>query len=121
MRIKPINLAEKFNSFHDYWNPKVVGKLNNQLVKVAKLKGAFVMHKHDNEDELFLVTEGTLKMELDREVLIINTGEFVVIPRGTNHKPIAEDEVKVLLFEPESTLNTGNVENELTVKKLTEI
>jgi mannose-6-phosphate isomerase-like protein (cupin superfamily) len=78
--INTVNLADKFNNFTDYWNPKIVGKLNEQLVKVAKLKGAFVMHKHDNEDELFLVIESTLKMELNHEVLTISTGEFVIIP-----------------------------------------
>ncbi len=121
MKIKTVNLKDKFDSFSDHWNPKIVGELNDQLVKVAKLKGEFVSHQHENEDEMFLVIDGKLMMELDDETLTINPGEFVVIPKGTHHKPIAKDEVKVLLFEPAATLNTGNVENELTVKKLDRI
>jgi len=121
MKIKTVNLNQKFNAFNDYWNPKIVGELNNQHVKVAKLKGEFVMHQHKNEDELFLVMEGKLKMQLDNEILEINAGEFVIIPKGTNHKPIANEEVKILLFEPKSTLNTGDIQNELTKRNLEEI
>jgi len=121
MKIKSINLKNKFDSFSDYWNPKIVGELNGQLVKVAKFKDEFVMHQHQNEDEMFLVIEGTLKMELDNETLEINPGELIIIPKGTNHKPIAIGEVKVLLFEPNTTLNTGNTENEFTVKDLENI
>jgi len=121
MNIKAVNLKHKFDSFNEFWNPKIVGELNGQLVKVAKLKDAFVMHQHENEDELFLVIEGKLLMELENETLEINEGEFVIIPKGIKHKPIAVGEVKVLLFEPESTLNTGNIRNELTVKKLDKI
>ncbi|MFL9838464.1 cupin domain-containing protein [Flavobacterium sp. ST-75] len=121
MEIKTVNLKEKFDSFTEYWNPKIVGELNGQLVKVAKFKDEFVMHKHDNEDEMFLVTEGKLIMELDNKTLEINAGEFVVIPKGTNHKPVAVGEVKVLLFEPNTTLNTGNTENDFTVKNLDRI
>jgi|SRR5690606_25166698 len=121
MEIKTVNLKEKFDSFTEYWNPKIVGELNGQLVKVAKFKDEFVMHKHDNEDEMFLVTEGKLLMELDNKTLEINAGEFVVIPKGTNHKPVAVGEVKVLLFEPNTTLNTGNTENDFTVKNLDRI
>lgn len=121
MEIKTVNLKEKFDSFTEYWNPKIVGELNGQLVKVAKFKDEFVMHKHDNEDEMFLVTEGKLLMELDNKTLEINAGEFVVIPKGTNHKPVAVGEVKVLLFEPNTILNTGNTENDFTVKNLDRI
>jgi mannose-6-phosphate isomerase-like protein (cupin superfamily) len=121
MKIIPVNLDNKFNSFSDFWNPKVIGELNGQMIKVAKLKGEFIMHRHDNEDELFLVIEGRLKMELDNEVLEINPGEFVIIPKATNHNPIADEEVKVLLFEPSNTINTGNTENEFTVKYLDRI
>ena len=121
MEIKTVSLNDKFNSFTDYWNPKIVGELNGQLVKVAKFKDEFVFHQHENEDEMFLVIEGKLMMELDNKTLIVNSGEFVVIPRGTNHKPVAVGEVKVLLFEPKTTLNTGNTENEFTVKTLDEI
>lgn len=121
MEIKTVNLKEKFDSFTEYWNPKIVGELNGQLVKVAKFKNEFVMHKHDNEDEMFLVMEGKLLMELDDKTLEINAGEFVVIPKGTNHKPVAVGEVKVMLFEPNTTLNTGNTENDFTVKNLDRI
>jgi mannose-6-phosphate isomerase-like protein (cupin superfamily) len=106
--IKVVNLKEKFDSFQDYWNPRIVGQLNGQHVKVAKLKDEFVMHQHENEDELFLVIEGQLEMILDDKTLTIGPGEFVIIPRGTNHLPKAIGEVKVLLFEPNSTVNTGN-------------
>lgn len=121
MKIKKVNLKSKFDSFNEYWNPKIVGALNGQHVKLVKIKDEFVMHQHENEDELFMVIEGKLLMELDEETLEINSGEFVIIPKQTNHKPIAVGEVKLLLFEPESTLNTGNIENEFTVKKLDEI
>lgn len=121
MNIKTINLKEKFKSFNDYWNPKIVGELNGQLVKVAKFKDEFVLHKHENEDEMFLVIEGKLKMELDNKTLEINTGEMIIIPKGTKHKPIAIGEVKVLLFEPKTTLNTGDTENKFTVKDLDKI
>lgn len=118
MKIETINLNQKFDAFHEYWNPKIIGELNGQLVKVAKLKGEFVMHQHEHEDELFLVLSGKLRIELPDKTLEINEGEFVIIPKGKPHKPIAPEEVKVLLFEPKSTLNTGNLENELTVKNL---
>jgi len=121
MKIQTVNLKHKFDSFDEFWNPKIVGQLNGQLVKVAKLKDEFVMHQHENEDELFLVIEGKLMIELDQETLEINAGEFVIIPKGTNHKPIGIGEVKVLLFEPKSTLNTGNIENELTIRELDKI
>lgn len=118
MDIKKVNLSEKFDSFTEHWSPKIVGELNGQHVKVAKFKGEFVMHKHEHEDEMFMVIEGALQIELENKTLHINAGEFVVIPKGTLHKPIALEEVKVLLFEPNTTLNTGNVESEFTVKDL---
>ncbi|MCU4173742.1 cupin domain-containing protein [Carboxylicivirga sp. N1Y90] len=121
MTIKTVNLKDKFDAFSDYWNPKIVGELNGQLVKLAKFKGEFMLHQHEHEDEMFLVIEGKLMMELDDKTLQINAGEFVIIPKGTNHKPMALGEVKVLLFEPDTTVNTGNTENEFTVKKLDEI
>lgn len=117
MEIKTINLNEKFNSFTEHWSPKIIGELNGQYVKVAKLKDEFINHRHENEDELFLVVEGTLRMELVDKTLEVNPGELVIIPKGTYHKPVAEGEVKVLLFEPKTTVNTGDVENELTVRK----
>ncbi len=120
-KIVTINLEEKFNSFNDFWNPKIVGELNEQFVKVVKVKDEFVSHKHENEDELFLVIEGKLLMELEDETLEINSGEFVIIPKGTIHKPIGIGEVKVLLFEPKAILNTGNKTNKFTVNKLKKI
>lgn len=122
MSINVINLKEKFDSFTSYWTPKIVGELNEQHVKIAKFKDEFVMHKHENEDEMFLVVEGTLMMELDNETKKIEAGEFIIIPKGTNHKPKAIGEVKVLLFEPKTTVNTGNQENhELTKKEIEKI
>lgn len=121
MKINKVNLAEKFNLIEKYWSPAITGKLNGQLVKLAKLKGEFTWHKHDLEDELFLIIEGNLKIELETETLEISEGEFVIIPKGVLHKPIAEEEVKVVLFEPESTINTGDTENEFTLKKLKHI
>lgn len=121
MPIKVVNVKSKFETFKDYWSPKIVGELNGQQVKLAKLKDEFVMHKHENEDEIFFVVEGTLQMELEEETLEINAGEFVIIPRGTLHQPKAINEVKVLLFEPKTTLNTGNIENDLTVRNLDNI
>ena len=121
MEVKKVNLKDKFDSFTDHWCPKIVGELNGQHIKVAKLKDEFVFHQHEKEDEMFLVIEGKLLIELDHKTLEINAREFVIIPKGTNHKPIAVGEVKVLLFEPDTTLNTGNTENNFTVKKLDKI
>ena len=118
MKIQKVNLSEKFNAFSQYWNPKIIGELNDQYVKIAKLKGEFVTHQHELEDELFFVVEGTLLIELDHKTLEINPGEFVIIPKGTNHKPVAIGEVKVVLFEPKTTLNTGDSNNEFTVENL---
>ena len=113
---KVINLADKFNLFQEPWHPKIVGELNNSYVKLAKLKGEFVWHHHDNEDELFLVIKGTLVIKLRDQELTIHEGEFVIIPKGVEHLPLAEEEVQVLLLEPKSTLNTGDVQNERTVE-----
>ncbi len=116
--MEKINIAKKFKLFQDYWNPRIVGELNNQYIKLVKLKGKFVWHKHDNEDEMFLVIRGKLKIEYRNSSVILNDGEFVIIPKGVEHKPVAEEEVQVLLFEPSTTLNTGNIKNEKTVLKL---
>jgi len=112
--MKKVIIAEKLKLFSEYWSPKIVGELNGQHVKLAKLKGEFVWHKHDNEDEMFFVIEGVLKIEFRDKTIVINKNEFVIVPKGTEHKPVAENEVSVMLFEPASTLNTGNTENELT-------
>ncbi len=121
MEIPVVNLATKLESVNKYWTPRIVGELNQQQVKVAKFKGEFVMHRHDNEDELFYVIDGKLFIELRDATIELNSGEFVIIPRGVEHKPYAPDEVSVMLFEPSSTLNTGNLLNELTVADLDRI
>ena len=113
--IEKINLAECFSRFDEYWSPKIVGDLNDAHVKLAKLKGEFVWHHHENEDELFVVLEGELLIKLRDGELHLGPGECVVIPRGTEHLPIAKTEVHVLLIEPKTTLNTGNITNERTV------
>jgi mannose-6-phosphate isomerase-like protein (cupin superfamily) len=110
-----VNLREKLALFADHWSPKIVGELNGQQVKLVKFKGEFVWHHHDQEDELFLVVQGRFRMDFrDREVWL-EPGEFLIVPRGVEHRPVANDEVHVLLFEPASTLNTGNVQDERTV------
>jgi mannose-6-phosphate isomerase-like protein (cupin superfamily) len=116
--MEKVIIAEKLKLFSEYWSPKIVGELNGQQVKLAKFQGAFVWHKHDNEDEMFLVIEGILKMELRDKTIEIHKNEFLIIPKGTEHRPVADEEVSVMLFEPASTLNTGNTENELTKHNL---
>lgn len=113
-----VNLQEKLSQFQDHWNPRIAGELNGQHVKLAKLKGEFIWHHHEHEDELFLVIKGALKMEFRDQTEIITEGEFIIVPKGVEHKPVAEEEVHVMLFEPASTLNTGNIENERTKKNL---
>ena len=110
-----VNLAEKFALFSECWSPRIVGELNGQQVKLVKLKGEFVWHHHENEDELFLVVKGRLVIKLRDGEIVLNEGEFVIIPRGVEHCPVAEDEVQVILLEPKTTLNTGDVRNERTV------
>src|ERR1700730_1643062 len=119
--IEIVNLAEKLRDFSDHWSPKVVGELNDSHVKLAKIKGEFVWHHHEEEDELFLVIHGRLLIRLRDRDLWLSEGEFVVIPRGVEHLPVAEEEVHILLIEPKSTLNTGNVVNERTVRELERI
>ena len=118
MEIQKVNLAEKFTKFNDYWNPRIIGDLNGQQVKAAKLKGEFVFHHHDDEDEMFMVLSGNLQMLLEDKTIDIGPGEFIIIPKGVSHKPIAKEEVHLILFEPASTLHTGNVVHEITKKKL---
>ncbi len=107
--------------FTDYWNPRVAGELNGQHVKLVKFKGEFVWHKHDDEDEMFLVIKGGFTMELRDKSIDIKEGEMIIIPKGTEHRPVAKDEVHIMLFEPVSTLNTGDVKNELTRDSLEKI
>jgi mannose-6-phosphate isomerase-like protein (cupin superfamily) len=116
-----VNLEEKLGQFTETWSPRIVGRLNGQLVKLAKLAGEFVWHKHDAEDELFLVVRGRLRMKFRDVDRIVTEGEFIIVPRGVEHLPVADEECHVLLFEPESTLNTGDVENERTVRELKEL
>jgi mannose-6-phosphate isomerase-like protein (cupin superfamily) len=104
--------------FSEAWSPKIVGELNGQLVKLAKFQGPFVWHHHDHEDELFLVIKGRFRMEFRDRHIWLDTGDFLIVPRGVEHCPVAEEEAHVLLFEPASTLNTGNVRNERTLEKL---
>jgi mannose-6-phosphate isomerase-like protein (cupin superfamily) len=116
--LEKVNLAEKFELFQEYWSPRIAGELNDAHVKLVKLKGEFVWHHHEAEDELFWVVKGRLLIKFrDREVWL-DEGEFLIIPRGVEHLPVAEEEVHVVLIEPKSTLNTGNVQNEKTVEAL---
>jgi mannose-6-phosphate isomerase-like protein (cupin superfamily) len=112
------NLAEKFSLFREQWSPKIVGELNGQMVKLVKFKGPFVWHHHDHEDELFYVVKGSFDMEFEDKTVTINEGEFIIVPRGIEHRPNAQNECEVMLFEPGTTLNTGNIENERTLKML---
>jgi mannose-6-phosphate isomerase-like protein (cupin superfamily) len=116
--MKKVNLAQKFGLFDEHWTPKIVGELNGQYVKLAKLKGEFVWHEHEAEDELFLVVKGRLTIKLRERDIILEEGEFLVVPRGIEHCPVAEEEVQVLMFEPVSTSHTGNVRTVKTVDKL---
>jgi len=119
--MEKVNLREKFSLFSEHWKPKVVGDLNGQQVKLVRFSGAFVWHRHESEDELFLVVEGRFRMELRDRSVWLEKGEFLIVPRGVEHRPVAEEEVQVLLFEPASTLNTGNAQSELTAAVLDRI
>ena len=114
--IAKITLAEKFAAIHDQWNPRVVGELNGQQVKLVKLRGAFVWHHHEQEDELFLVHRGSFRMEFRDRTVELTAGDILIVPRGVEHRPVAESEVEVMLFEPSTTLNTGNLVNERTIR-----
>ncbi len=122
-----VNLASKFSQIHEYWKPYIAGELNGQLVKLDKLKGGFVWHHHENEDEMFLVIKGRFRIEFRdnagedaraTRTVWLEEGEFIIVPRGVEHKPVADEECWILLFEPASTLNTGNVVNEFTLREL---
>jgi mannose-6-phosphate isomerase-like protein (cupin superfamily) len=119
--MEKVNLSQKFSQIHEYWKPYIAGELNGQHVKLDKLKGEFVFHHHENEDEMFLVVKGRFRMEFRERQVWIEEGEFIVVPRGVEHKPVADEECWILLFEPASTLNTGNVENELTLRNLEKV
>ena len=116
--MEKVNLRQKLAQFADWWSPKIVGELNGQQVKLVKFRGEFVWHHHDHEDELFLVVQGRFRMEFRDRHVWLEEGEFLIVPRGVEHRPVAEEEAHVLLFEPASTLNTGNVRNERTRERL---
>jgi mannose-6-phosphate isomerase-like protein (cupin superfamily) len=116
-----VNLVEKLERFDEYWSPRIVGELNDQYVKLVKVKGEFIRHKHENEDEMFLVLKGCLVLEMRDGDVVLNEGEFFIVPRGVEHKPVAEEETHLLVFEPKTTLNTGEHRNERTVEKLERI
>ena len=119
--VEKVNIAQKLSLFSEHWQPKIAGELNGQYIKLVKFKGPFVWHHHDEEDEMFLVVKGRFRMEFEDRSEWIEEGEFIVVPRGVEHKPVADEEAHVLLFEPVSTLNTGNVEDELTLSELERI
>jgi mannose-6-phosphate isomerase-like protein (cupin superfamily) len=119
--VETVNLKEKFSRFSDYCNPRIVGEVNDCHVKTVKLKGEFIWHHHDQEDELFLVVKGTLRMKFRDREAIVREGEFVIVPRGVEHCPVADEEVHIVLIEPKSTSNTGNITNERTVAQLERI
>jgi mannose-6-phosphate isomerase-like protein (cupin superfamily) len=121
MSIEKVNIQDKLKLFSDHWSPKILGELNGQQVKAAKLLGEFAWHHHEDEDELFLVIKGELKMAFRDKTVTVNAGEFIIVPKKTEHKPIADKEVEILLFEPAGTVNTGNVVNERTQKNLNRI
>ena len=116
--VKKINIEQKLSLFKDHWNPRIIGELNKQHVKLAKIKGEFIWHKHDKEDEMFFVLKGTLKIEFRDRTEIIHENEIIIVPKGVEHRPIAEKEVSIMLFEPATTINTGDLDNERTRKNL---
>ncbi|MBI2826210.1 MAG: cupin domain-containing protein [Planctomycetia bacterium] len=113
-----INLAEKFALFADHWSPKIVGELNGQQVKLVKFLGPFLWHHHEAEDELFLVVRGSFRMEFGDRVVELSAGEFLIVPHGVEHRPVANEEVEVLVFEPATTVNTGSAGGDRTVEQL---
>ncbi|WHX43031.1 cupin domain-containing protein [Mesobacillus sp. AQ2] len=119
--MKKVNISEKFSLFNDYWSPKIAGEINDMHVKFAKLKGEFIWHMHEHEDEMFLVMKGKLLLKFRYKDVHLNEGEFIIVPKGVEHLPIAEEEADVIFFEPKSTLNTGNEQNDRTVSDLQSI
>ena len=113
--MEKVNIIEKLSLFDDYWNPKIIGELNGQHVKVTKFKGEFIWHNHETEDELFLVIKGQLTIKLREKDIVLYEGEFFIVPHGIEHKPVSAEEVHILMFEPATTLNTGNIKNERTI------
>lgn len=116
-----VNLRDKFTLIDRYWEPKIIAKLNGQVVKIAKIKGEFVWHSHVDEDELFLILSGKMDIHLRDRIVTLQPGEFYIVPRGVEHKPVAHEETHILMFEPTGTLNTGNVRNERTLEEIDRI
>ena len=121
MSVDKVNIKDRFALFDEHWSPKIVGELNGQHVKLVKLLGEFVWHHHDEEDELFLLVKGRFRIEFRDRSVTLEEGEFIVVPRGVEHRPVADEEAHILLFEPASTLNTGNIRGEMTVAELDRI
>ena len=119
--MEAVNIQEKLDLFNDHWNPRIIGALNGQHVKIAKIQGEFIWHSHAEEDELFLVLKGTLQMEFRDRTEVLNEGEIIIVPRGVEHRPVAQEEVHIMLFEPASTVNTGEVQSDLTKENLERI
>lgn len=119
--MEKVNVANKLKQIHEYWKPHIVAELNGQRVKLVRMKGEFIWHHHEKEDEMFLVVKGRFRMEFKDKHVWVEQGDFLVVPRGIEHRPVAEEEAQIMLFEPASTLNTGNVRSERTVEKLEKI
>ncbi|MBK9982823.1 MAG: cupin domain-containing protein [Saprospiraceae bacterium] len=112
--MEKVNIPQKLSLIHDHWNPRIAGELNGQHIKLVKFKGEFIWHKHDDDDEMFYVLQGEFKMELRDQTILLQENEFLIVPRGVEHRPVAENEVSVMLFEPASTLNTGDTRGDMT-------
>ena len=121
MKPEKVNIEQKLALFHDHWNPRIAGELNGQQVKLVKFKGTFVWHKHDEEDEMFYVLKGSFCMEFRHRSILLGENEFLIVPKGTEHRPVAEEEVAIMLFEPANTLNTGDAKGDLTKETLQRI
>jgi len=110
-----VNISQKLEKINDYWNPRIAGELNGQQIRLVKVKGEFTYHKHDNEDEMFLVIKGSLKLDFKDRSVVLNEGEFIIVPKGVVHRPVAEKEVQLMMFVPESNVNTGDIKNEFSL------
>ena len=116
-----VNILEKLNQINDFWNPRIAGELNGQHIRLVKIKGEFAFHKHDNEDEMFLVIKGTLKLDFKDKLIEVSNGEFIIVPKGVLHRPIADQEVHLMMFVTASNVNTGDIKNEFTLDSLEKI
>ena len=116
-----VNILEKLNQINDFWNPRIAGELNGQHIRLVKIKGEFAFHKHDNEDEMFLVIKGTLKLDFKDKMIEVSKGEFIIVPKGVLHRPIADQEVHLMMFVTASNINTGNTKNEFTLESFEKI